>query len=83
MAVNLICGYGWKPWLEVGGQAGGQADRAPACVCLGFFGLAQALLLFWEPRLPLRGLEPPEEKVVSRGRLGGPLASHVFNWPQL
>lgn len=39
--------------------------------------------MFWEPRLPLRGLEPPEEKVVSRGRLGGPLASHVFNWPQL
>lgn len=45
---------------RAGRQKGRPVEREPKCVCLGFFGLAQALLLFWEPRLPLRGPEPLE-----------------------
>lgn len=74
------CEPGLRPGLEAtaaaGGRAGGQASRKleevhTACVCLGFSGLVQALPLFWEPRLPLRGLEPPEEEAVSRGGVQG------------
>lgn len=74
VAVNLVCGQGWKPWLAAGGgRAGGpwssRKSTEPYCVCLGFLGLAQALLLFWEPCPPLRGLER-EEEIVSRGGVG-------------
>lgn len=57
----------------VDGQAGRPVKREPNYVCLGFFGLAQALLLFWEPRLPLRGPGPLEEKMSlgqTRGTFG-------------
>lgn len=45
------------------------------CVCLGFSGLAQAVLLFWEPR-------PPVQEVAAEGRAGRPLWSHVSTRPQ-
>lgn len=72
-AVSLVCGQGWKPQQRrAGGQAGRKLEEVhTACVCLGFSGLVQALPLFWEPRLPLRGLEPPEEEAVFRGGVQG------------
>lgn len=48
-----------------GRQAGSGAELEPN-FRLGFLGLAETLLLFWEPRLPLGGLELPEEEVVPR-----------------
>lgn len=73
------------PWLS-GERAGGWAalgrpavelEEVPGaeCVCLGFSGLAQAVLLFWEPR-------PPVQEVAAEGRAGRPLWSHVSTRPQ-